>query len=66
VDTPNYELIDDDDKEVDGIVIAMDVQRSYCRPRRLVSREHTDGEVRIIHHYFAENLIYLHEQLCRR
>jgi hypothetical protein len=51
VDTPNYELIDDDeDKEVHAMVAAMDVQHSYRRPRRLVPRERADGEARIIRH----------------
>jgi hypothetical protein len=40
VDTPNYELIDDDDEEVDAMVVAMDAHRSYHRPKRLIPREH--------------------------
>jgi hypothetical protein len=66
VDTPNYELIDDDDEEVDAMVAAMDDQRSYRRPRRSVPRERADGEARIIHHYFVQNPIYLPEQFRRR
>jgi hypothetical protein len=66
VDTPNYELIDDDDEEVDALVVAMDAQRSYRRSRRSVSRERADGEARIICHYFAENSVYLTEQFRRR
>jgi hypothetical protein len=54
LDTPNYELIDDDSEEVDAMVTVMDTQHSYHRPRRLVPRERADGEARIIHHYFAE------------
>jgi hypothetical protein len=66
VDIPNYELIDDEDEEVHAMVVALDVQRSYRRPRRLVPRECVDGEARMIHHYFAENPIYLPEQFHRR
>jgi hypothetical protein len=66
MDTPNYELIDDDDKEVDDMVVAMDSQCSYHRPRRSVPRERADGEARIIRHYFTENPIYLLEQFRRR
>jgi hypothetical protein len=65
MDIPNYELIDDEDEEVHAMVVALDVQRSYRRPRRLVPRERVDEEARIIHHYFVENPIYLPEQ-CRR
>jgi hypothetical protein len=66
VDTPNYELIDDEDEEVHAMVAALDVQRSYRRPRRSVPRECADGEARIIRHYFAEDPIYLPEQFRRR
>jgi hypothetical protein len=66
VDTPNYELIDDEDEEVHAMVAALDVQRSYHRPRRSVPRKRADGEGRIIRHYFAEYPIYLPEQFCRR
>jgi hypothetical protein len=66
VDTPNYELIDDEDEEVHAMMSALDVQRSYRRPRRSVPRERVDGEARIICHYFAENPIYLPEQFRRR
>jgi hypothetical protein len=66
VDTPNYELIDDEDEEVHAMVADLDVQCSYRRPRRSVPRERADGEARIIRHYFAENPIYLPEQFHRR
>jgi hypothetical protein len=66
VDTTNYELIDDDDKEVDAMVVVMDAQYSYRRPRRSAPRERADREARIIHHYFAENPIYLPKQFHRR
>jgi hypothetical protein len=75
VDTPNYELIDDEDEEIHTMVVALDVQRSYRRPRRSVPRERADGEARIIHHYFVENpssvlpsifvSSYLHFLTCR-
>jgi hypothetical protein len=42
VDTPNYELIDNEDEDVHVVMVALDVQRSYCRPRRSVPREHAD------------------------
>jgi hypothetical protein len=66
VDTPNYELIDDEDEEVHAMVTALDVQRSYRRPRKSVPRECADEEARIICHYFAKNPIYLFEQFHRR
>jgi hypothetical protein len=66
VDTPNYELIDDDNKEVDAMVAAMDAQGSYRQLRRSVPRERADGETRIIRYYFAKNPIYLPEQFRRR
>jgi hypothetical protein len=66
VDTPNYELIDDKAEEVHAMVAALDVQRSYRRPRRSVPRERADGEARIIRHYFTENPIYFPEQFPRR
>jgi hypothetical protein len=66
MDTPNYELIDDEDEEVHAMVVALDVEHSYHRPRRSVPRERADGEARIIRHYFAKNLIYLPEQFCRK
>jgi hypothetical protein len=59
VDTSNYELINDED--VHAMVAALDVQRSYRRPRRSDPRECADGEARIIHHYFTEDPIYLSE-----
>lgn len=61
VDTPNYELIDDEDEEVHAMVAALYVQHSYRRSRRFVPRERADGKARIIHHYFAEDPIYLLE-----
>jgi hypothetical protein len=47
MDTPNYELVDDDDEEVDAMVAAIDARHSYHRPSRSVPKEHVDGETRI-------------------
>jgi hypothetical protein len=47
MDTPNYELIDDDDEEVDAMVVAIDARHSYHRPSRSVPKECADGETRI-------------------
>jgi hypothetical protein len=65
VDTPNNELIDDDDEEVDAMVAAIDAHCSYHRLRRSVLRERADGEARIIRHYFAENPIFLPKHFRR-
>jgi hypothetical protein len=46
---------------IHAMVAALDVERSYRRPRRSVPRECADGEARIIRHYFAEDPIYLPE-----
>jgi len=57
-DTPNYELLDDDDEEVDAMVAAMDadsLHHSSMLERRIIPRERADGETRIIHNYFASN-----------
>ena len=51
-DTPNYELLDDDDEEVDAMVAAMDadsLHHSSMLERRIIPRERADGETRIIH-----------------
>jgi hypothetical protein len=66
VGTLNYELIDNEDEDVHAMVVALDVQCSYHRPRRFVPWERADGEARIIRHYFAKNPIYLLEQFYRR
>ncbi|WVZ93099.1 hypothetical protein U9M48_039108 [Paspalum notatum var. saurae] len=63
VDTPNYELIDDDDEVVDAVVAIMDDGSSHryrldVGPRRLVPRERYDGDARIRRHYFGANPIY--------
>jgi hypothetical protein len=35
MDTPNYELIDDEDEEVHAMVVALDVEHSYHRPEKV-------------------------------
>jgi hypothetical protein len=57
----------DDDEEV--MVAAMEAESSFHRSmhvRRLVPRDHADGEARIIRHYFADNPVYTPEQFRRR
>jgi hypothetical protein len=51
VDTPNYELIDDEDEKVDAMVTAMDAHSSYhcaLQPKRRF--QCVDGEAIIIRH----------------
>ncbi|WVZ50925.1 hypothetical protein U9M48_002130 [Paspalum notatum var. saurae] len=69
LDTPSYELIDDDDEEVNVKMAAMDAESSrryLFHPRRLVPRERDDGDARIRRHYFCANPIYTPEQFRRR
>jgi hypothetical protein len=63
-DWPNYELRFDDDEEMAIMAAAMDVESSFHRSkhtRRVVPRDHADGEARIIRHYFADNPVYTPE-----
>ncbi|WVZ76194.1 hypothetical protein U9M48_024185, partial [Paspalum notatum var. saurae] len=69
LDTPSYELIDDDDEEVKVLMAAIDAESSHrylFHPRRLVPRERDDGNARIRRHYFCANPIYTSEQFRRR
>ncbi|RLM66541.1 uncharacterized protein C2845_PM16G15310 [Panicum miliaceum] len=68
-DKPNFELLDDDDEEMDSMVAAMDAENSFRRSipeRRLVPRDHADGEARIIRQYFAANPVYTPEKFRER
>jgi hypothetical protein len=69
-DWPNYELLlDDDNEEMAAMVASMEDESSFHRSahvRRLVPRDHADGEARIIRHYFAANPVYTPEQFRRR
>ncbi|TVU47526.1 hypothetical protein EJB05_07130 [Eragrostis curvula] len=67
-DQPNYELLDDDE-EIGSIVAAMDEESTFHRTiheRRLVPRDHADGEARIMRHYFGANPVYTPEMFRRR
>ncbi|CAO2196728.1 unnamed protein product [Urochloa humidicola] len=67
-DKPNYELLDDDDEDMLTMVAAMD-DKSFHRSihkRRLVPRDHADGEARIIRQYFAANPVYSPEKFRER
>jgi hypothetical protein len=68
-DQPNYELLFDDEEEMAITAEAMDAESSFHRSkhtRRVVPRDHADGEARIIRHYFADNPVYTPEQFRRR
>jgi hypothetical protein len=66
-DTMNYELLDDDEEEVHAMMSTMDGESfNHGSIRRLVPRDHGDGEARIICHYFAANPVYTPEQFRRR
>ncbi|RLN42877.1 uncharacterized protein C2845_PM01G15750 [Panicum miliaceum] len=68
-DKPNFEFLDDGDEEMDTMVAAMDAENSFHRlmhERRLISRDHADGEARIIRQYFAANPVYTPEKFCER
>lgn len=63
----NYELLDDDEEEVHAMMSTMDGESfNHGSIRRLVPRDHGDGEARIICHYFAANPVYTPEQFRRR
>ncbi|CAN6229816.1 unnamed protein product [Urochloa humidicola] len=67
-DKPNHEFLDDDE-ETHTLVAAMDAENSFHRSihkRRLVRRDHADGEARIIRQYFAANYVYSVEKFCER
>ncbi|CAL4988101.1 unnamed protein product [Urochloa decumbens] len=67
-DKPNYEFLDDDE-EMLTLLSAMDHESSFHRSihvRRLVPREHGDGESRIIRQYFAANPIYTPKKFRER
>ncbi|TVU25793.1 hypothetical protein EJB05_28302 [Eragrostis curvula] len=67
-DQPNYELLDDGE-EIDAMVAAMDEENSFHRTiheRRLVPKDHADGEARIMRHYFGANPVYTPEMFRRR
>ncbi|RLN32809.1 uncharacterized protein C2845_PM03G00900 [Panicum miliaceum] len=64
-DKPNFELLDDNDEEMDTMVAAMDAENFFHRSiheRRFVPRDHADGEARIIRQYFAFNPVYTPEK----
>ncbi|XP_004959684.1 uncharacterized protein LOC101773609 [Setaria italica] len=68
-DKSNYELLYDDDEEMDTMVATIDAKSSFHRSthvRRLVPRDHANGEARIIRHYFADNPMYTPGQFRRR
>ncbi|CAN6351784.1 unnamed protein product [Urochloa humidicola] len=68
-DKPNYELLDDDDEDMATILAVMDAENSFHRSihkRRLVPRDHADGEARIIRQYFAANPVYSPEKFRER
>ncbi|TVU18694.1 hypothetical protein EJB05_34805 [Eragrostis curvula] len=67
-DQPNYELLDDSE-EIDAMVAAMVEESSFHRTihvRRLVPRDHADGEARIMRHYFGANPVYNPETFRKR
>ncbi|CAN6357897.1 unnamed protein product [Urochloa humidicola] len=67
-DKPNYEFLDDDE-EIHTLMSAMDAENSFHRSihkRRLVPRDHADGEARIIRQYFDATSVYGPEKFRER
>ncbi|TVU40000.1 hypothetical protein EJB05_13445 [Eragrostis curvula] len=67
-DQPNYELLDNGE-EIDAMVAVIDAESSFHRTiheRRLVSKDHADGEARIMRHYFGANPVYTPETFRKR